>query len=186
MSTSNELITHLEKAIQAFFDYTAGKGPTSRTGALILFISAVLFIYWLRRFVKGRRLLMLHGCVVIILAVAGYLLLHGRNTSLNLQMCDAQQVRNDCDELLRHRKVTHPQSDEILHIDGPNLPLSFVRIGAKFAFVSNKCVLICLEYSDYTGRAWGLLYNPQQAMELAIILGGTWYRDFYEGFIPGG
>jgi hypothetical protein len=190
MSIADELITHLERSLRAFLDYfldyTACKGPTSRTGALILLISAGFCIYWLRLVVKRRRLFMFLGCFVISLAVTGYLLLHGTNTFLNLQMCDAQRVRNECEELLRRRKVTFPQGDEQLRVRGVDLPPSFVRMGAKLALVSNKCVLICLDYSDYTGRAWGLLYNPQQAMDLAIVLDGTWYRDFYEGFIPGG
>lgn len=136
---------------------------------ILLLIIGLLFDYQIKTFLYSQR---------------DYVL-------LNTSMRDAQRVRDDCKILIKRRELLRFKKWGMeLHLSKEELPVSLVRLGAKKAIVSADAVLICLYYDDWSGGAWGFLYDPHRSDHINIgryyyLVRDTWYRDFYEARISG-
>jgi len=116
------------------------------------------------------------------LGLGGYVAYDWQHVSLNLAMHDPQQVREDCEELIRiHKGGFLPRSWKTF-LSGTQLPASIARLGAREVVVSAEDVRIFVSGSSSSGGR-GFLYDPKRAStehDPADGISPIWYRDFYE------
>jgi len=166
----------------AFLQHVNDAGGIGNVGFLMLMFSIVLGLIWMSCALGLRRRFVKFGCVVVILAVCGYVFSDWSQISLNLRMRNVQDLRKDCIILMERREsmVEHPWMR--LKLSSSDLPLSIARLGAIRAEIDSNCVIVYFTDPSDRWNDYCLAYFPT-GRPAPHNFRSTWYRNFY-GFKP--
>lgn len=156
--------------------------------ALAAVLLAVILILGAPYLAASRRQLAFLIGAAICLGVGGYVVFDREYLEINLQLRDAQAIREECVKLLQHAPKATAEGTQGGLLIGRDIPPTFARLGARSVVVTEKTVRLSFVWAPMTGTEHGILYAPQGPtpwFTFPLHCRHTLYRDFYEYRIRG-
>lgn len=129
-------------------------------GLAAMALALALVVVWPYVTHPRRRPWRVLAASTLCLGIGGYVAYDWPYVMLNLAIRDAQKIREDCDQLIRHYKAAGANQKGAWSPANAELPASIARLGAESIIVNSSQVVIGYIPKSTTSQSWGAIYDP--------------------------